>query len=82
MAVGELVSDRQDERDRPFQDLQGGQYADTCQKGELFGRGQFDVRAEYVQSDGVVGNGTVGRRARSLGRGVGRDGLGFLGADS
>lgn len=85
MAVGELVSDRQDQRHRPFDDLHGGQYSNAGQKGELLGRGQFNTSAEHVETHCVAGNSALSRptcRLRVRARGTEPGGVGVLWGDS
>ncbi|GAB2982466.1 hypothetical protein GCM10023080_055810 [Streptomyces pseudoechinosporeus] len=85
MAVGELVSDRQDQSHRPFEDLQSGQYANAGEKGELLGRGQLKTRTEHVESHGVVRDSAFsGRtwRLRFRARGTTLEGAGIPWGDS
>lgn len=80
MAVGKLVSDRQDQRQRPLDDLQGGRYADAAEKGELLRRRQLKTRAGHVESHGVVCDCAFSRRAGRLrvrARATGLDGAGL-----
>jgi hypothetical protein len=64
MAVGELVSYRQDQRHRPLDDLARRQDADARQERELVGWEQFDTGAEHVECHGVVGDSAFRRSAR------------------